>query len=159
MPRTRAKPAPRGTRGAGAAKRARVRAARTDAPPAVGYSKRSRLDKLGVKPGMRVAVLGVPERNILRERTVDIAEARPRKDTQVILLGVESAAALRRLGPLQRAIRRDGAIWAVWPQGMKHISEGMIRDAAIAQGLADVKVIAFSEALSGLKLVIPLAKR
>jgi len=162
MPRTRAKPAPRGTRGAGAAKRARVRAARTDAPPAVGYSKRSRLDKLGVKPGMRVAVLGVPERDILRElreRTVDIAEARPRKDTQMILLGVESAAALRRLGTLQRAIRRDGAIWAVWPKGMKHISEGMIRDAAIAQGLADVKVIAFSEALSGLKLVIPLAKR
>jgi hypothetical protein len=27
--------------------------------PAFGYSKRSRLDKLGVGPGMRVAVLGV----------------------------------------------------------------------------------------------------
>lgn len=31
--------------------------------------------------------------------------------------------------------------------------------AAIAQGLVDIKVIAFSGTLSGLKLVIPLARR
>jgi len=50
-------------------------------------------------------------------------------------------------------------IWAIWPKGQKHIGEGMIRDAALAQGLVDVKVMAFSETLSGLKLVIPIAKR
>ena len=128
----------------------------------VGYSKRSRLDKLGVKPGMRVAVLGVAERDFLpelRERTADITTERPRKDTDLIFLGVESAATLRRLATLQRSIRRDGAIWALWPKGQKHIGEGMIRDAAIAHGLVDIKVVAFSERLSGLKLVIPVARR
>ncbi len=35
----------------------------------------------------------------------------------------------------------------------------MIRAAAIEHGLVDVKVVAFSERLSGLKLVIPLARR
>jgi hypothetical protein len=50
-------------------------------------------------------------------------------------------------------------IWAIWPKGQKHIKEDMIRAAALEQDLVDVKVIAFSEALSGLKLVIPLARR
>ena len=66
---------------------------------------------------------------------------------------------LGRLATLQRRIRRNGAIWVVWPKGQPHIKEDMIRAAAIAHGLVDVKVIAFSEALSGLKLVIPLARR
>jgi hypothetical protein len=35
----------------------------------------------------------------------------------------------------------------------------MIRDAALRQGLVDIKVMAFSERLSGLKLVIPRAQR
>ena len=128
----------------------------------VGYSKRSRLDKLGVTPGMRVAVIAVAERDFvpeLKERTTEIATGRPRKDTEMVFFGVESAAALKRLATLERAIRRDGAIWVLWPKGQPHIKEDTIRAAAIAHGLVDVKVIAFSERLSGLKLVIPVARR
>jgi hypothetical protein len=131
-------------------------------PPTVGYSKRSRLDKLGVKPGMRVALVGLDDaafRRELRERTDDIAEDRPRKDTEMILLAVDGPAPLERLAALQRSIRRDGVIWVVWPKGQPHIKEDMIRRSAIAQGLVDIKVMAFSETLSGLKLVIPVAKR
>src|SRR5262245_52029752 len=43
---------------------------------------RSRLDKLGIKPGMRVAVVGVFDRDFLeelRERTSDVSVGRPRK--------------------------------------------------------------------------------
>jgi len=47
----------------------------------------------------------------------------------------------------------------VWPKGQAHIKEGMIREAALAQGLVDVKVCAFSGTLSALKLVIPVARR
>jgi len=128
----------------------------------VGYSKRSRLDKLGVKPGMRVAVLGVEERDFvpeLKQRTADIATGRPRKDTDLVFFAVESVATLPRLATLQRSIRREGAIWALWPKGQKHITEDMIRGAAIEHGLVDIKVVAFSERLSGLKLVIPVARR
>ena len=131
-------------------------------PGAVGYSKRSRLDKLGIKPGMRVAVVGLDDAAFRRElstRTDDVAEGRPRKDTEMILFAVDGTAPLKRLTALRRAIRRDGAIWVVWPKGQAHIKEDMIRAAAIAQGLVDIKVIAFSETLSGLKLVIPLARR
>jgi len=131
-------------------------------PPSVGYSKRSRLDKLGVKPGMCVALVAFSDpafRRELRERTADVTAGRPRKDTEMILFAVDGPAPLRRLAALRRAIRRDGMIWVLWPKGQAHIKEDTIRGAAIAQGLVDIKVIAFSEVLSGLKLVIPRALR
>jgi len=130
--------------------------------PQVGYSKKSRLDKLGVKPAMRVAVLGVEARGFLaelRRRTTDVREARPLRDTDMIFFGVESAASLPRLATLQRSIAPNGAIWAIWPKGQPHIGENLIRAAALEHRLVDVKVIAFSERLSALKLVIPLARR
>lgn len=127
-----------------------------------GYSKRSRLDKLGIKSGMRVAVLGVTDRTIvpeLKKRTSDISVSRPRKDTDMILFGVSTPARLSRLKTLQGSIKRNGAIWAIWPKGRQEIKGDMVRKAAIASGLVDIKVMAFSETLSGLKLVIPVAKR
>lgn len=130
--------------------------------PAVGYSKRPRLDKLGVKPGMRVALVGLDDaafRRELRTRTDDITDGRPRKDTDMILFEVDGPKPLERLTSLQRAIRRNGVIWVVWPKGQPHIKEDLIRRAAIAQGLVDIKVMAFSETVSGLKLVIPVARR
>jgi hypothetical protein len=131
-------------------------------PPAVGYSQRPRLDKLGVKPDMRVALVGLDDAELRRElrgRTADVSEGRPRKDSDMILFAVEDHAPLRRLATLQNSMKRDGAIWVIWPKGQKHITETIIRAAAIAHGLVDVKVMAFSERLSGLKLVIPVAKR
>jgi hypothetical protein len=133
----------------------------TPGPPA-GYSKRSRLDKLGVKPGMRVALLNVADEEIrkeLEERTPDIATSRPKKDTDMILVGLDGPRDLSRLRTLRASIRPNGMIWAIWPKGRPHIKEDMIRAAALAQDLVDVKVIAFSETLSGLKLVVPVAKR
>lgn len=130
--------------------------------PAVGYSRRSRLDKLGVKPAMRIALVGLNDpafRRELRERTDDIAEGRPKRDSDMILFAVDGPAPLRRLATLRRAIRPAGAIWTLWPKGQAHIKEDMIRKAALAQGLVDIKVMAFSETLSGLKLVIPRAQR
>ena len=131
-------------------------------PAPIGYSKRSRLDKLGVKPGMRVALIGLEERAIRRElaeRTDDVSEGRPKSGTAMILFGVEGPKDLKRLATLTRSIERNGCIWAIWPKGQAHIKEDMIRNAALEQDLVDIKVIAFSETLSGLKLVIPVAKR
>ena len=140
----------------------RPSAATAGAAAPVGYSQRSRLDKLGIKPGMRVALVGLDDAGFRRElsaRTDDVADGVPRKDTEMILFAVDGPAPLKRLTTLQRAIVRNGAIWVLWPKGQAHIKEDMIRAAALAQGLVDIKVIAFSETLSGLKLVIPVARR
>ena len=129
--------------------------------PTVGYSKRSRLDKLGVKPDMRVALIDLDDAGFRREltqRTDDVSD-RPRPGGDMIVLAVDGPAPLNRLTALRRTIKPEGAIWVVWPKGQSHIKEDMIRSAAIRQGLVDVKVIAFSETLSGLKLVIPVKLR
>lgn len=130
--------------------------------PRVGYSKRSRVDKLGIRPGMRVALIGVDDPFIRAEvlgRTDDLAEGRPRRGTEMILFGVEDRRRLERLPALVASLKRDGSIWAVWTKGRKEFREDDIRAFALAHDLVDVKVIAFSETLSGLKLVIPVAKR
>jgi len=132
------------------------------AAPRAGYSQRSRIDKLGLKDGMRVALIDIDDawiRRELAERTSDVSDVRPKQDTDLVLFGANDVAALARLAALERTIRRDGAIWAVWPKGQKHIREDDVRRAALAHGLVDIKVMAFSETLSALKLVIPLAQR
>ena len=130
--------------------------------PVVGYSKRSRIDKLGVKDGMRVALIGVDDpfiRRELIERTDDISEGRPKKDTAMLIYGVENAKGLAKLPALVKSLTRNGCIWCVWTKGRKEFREDDIRNYALAHDLVDVKVMAFSETLSGLKLVIPVAKR
>ena len=140
----------------------KAKGSRSAPAPQVGYSKRSRLDKLGVKPDMRVALIGLDDaafRRELRARTTNIAEGRPKPESEMILFAIDGTAPLERLATLQRSIQRNGVIWVVWPKGQKHITEDMIRRAAISHGLVDIKVMAFSEILSGLKLVIPVARR
>jgi hypothetical protein len=55
------------------------------------------------------------------------------------------------------------AIWVSWykkSSGIKtDITEDTIRDYALENGLVDIKVCAVSDIWSGLKLVVPVAKR
>jgi hypothetical protein len=50
-------------------------------------------------------------------------------------------------------------VWVVWPKGRKELREDDVRAAGGPAGLVDVKVMAFSDTLSGLKMVVPLARR
>ena len=81
------------------------------------------------------------------------------KDADIVFLAVEERGALSRLQSLRAAIRKDGAVWVLWPKGQKALREDDVRAAAREAGLVDVKVVSFSETLSGLKLVIPVAER
>lgn len=127
-----------------------------------GYSRRSRLDKLGVKPGMRVAAVGLDDADFveeLRTRTEDIAQGRPRQRTEMLFLRATRPSDLRRLGRLRLRITPNGAIWVLWRKGCPELKSGDVRAAAIANGLVDIKVASFSSELSALKLVIPVAAR
>ena len=127
-----------------------------------GYSPRSLIDKLGVKPSARVAVLGIEDDDFeaeLATRTADVARIRPRKGSDIIFFGVERKAALERLGTLKNSIKPNGAVWVLWPKGRRELTGNDVRAAALAHELVDVKVVAFSASHSGLKLVIPLARR
>lgn len=131
-------------------------------PQPTGYSKRSRLDKLGVKPGARVAVLGLADPGFIAElqtRAADLTLSRVGRRTDIVFLMVEHPADLRRLITIEKTMRRDAVVWAIWPKGQLKLREGDVRDAALALGMVDTKVVAFDERLSGLKLVVRLANR
>jgi hypothetical protein len=123
---------------------------------------RGRLDKLGIKPGMRVAVLGIDDpgfRAELSERTTDLAFGRAKSDTDVVVVAMSQAKDLLRLAALRGRIKKNGAIWVVWPKGRKEFREDDVRAFGPGVRLVDVKVMSFSDTLSGLKMVIPVKER
>jgi hypothetical protein len=125
-------------------------------------SPRGLLDKLGVKPGARVSVLGLDEPGFsgrLEERTADVSEGRLRPGSDLVLVGMRHRSELKRLTSLKRAIKKTGAIWVVWPKGGKDFREDDLRRAGPGAGLVDVKVASFSETRSALKMVIPVDQR
>ena len=120
------------------------------------------LDKLGVKPGAVVSVLGVRDadfRRQLRERAAEIAEAKPRKDSDFIFVLAEAKADLRDISRLAHFLKKSGAVWVVYPKGQAHITQADVMAASKAAGLVDVKVVSFSSIHTALKLVIPLSRR
>jgi hypothetical protein len=127
-----------------------------------GYSGRSLVDKLGIRPAMRVALLGAPPGYdaTLGELPPGVVVRRAARGAlDCVQLFVDRAAELdRRLPALRTAIAPDGMIWVSWPKRSSgrptDVTEGTVRDRALAHGLVDVKVCAVDEVWSGLKLVI-----
>ncbi len=122
----------------------------------------SLLDKLAVKPGARVSVIGIDDRRFLDEvaaRTKDLSVGRTRRESDLIFVGMDDRGDLPRLERLQRAIKKDGAVWVVWPKGRKEFREDDVRAYGPRAKLVDVKVVRFSDTLSALKMMIPRAQR
>lgn len=121
------------------------------------------LDKLGVRPGSRVALIRIDDptiRVLLAERTADIAEGRMDPDTDVVLLGANDPAELTGLAGLRLRLRPNGAIWVVSRKGRDAtLRDVQVIEAARRAGLVDNKVAAFSASHTALRLVIPRALR
>jgi hypothetical protein len=56
-------------------------------------------------------------------------------------------------------LQPDGAIWVIRPKGGPDIKEVDIIDAGKRAGLVDNKIASFSDTLSAMRLVIPVALR
>jgi hypothetical protein len=119
------------------------------------------IDKLGVRPGHRVSVLGLRDDAFLgdlRARGADVSMRR-RRESDLMFLAVDDAAGLGAIGALEPYLRRDGAVWVVYPKGRPEIPEVEVIRAGVAQGLVDNKVVRFSDTHTGLRFVIPRARR
>ena len=125
-------------------------------------SPKSLLDKLGVKPDSRVAVLGIDDQDFLaklKARTERISNGRLAKGCDQVFFLVEDLKALQRLESLKSYIKKDGAVWVVFPKGRKHVREIDVIQAGKEAGLVDNKVVAFSATHTTLRFVIPVALR
>jgi hypothetical protein len=121
--------------------------------------------KLGVKAESAVSVVGLDDRTFvesLRQRAASVSEGKPQPKSDMIIVRVGGQPDLDRLKTLRSALKSDGMIWVLWKKGLKganDVKESDVMAAAKRHGLVDVKVAAFSEELSALKLVIPTALR
>ena len=132
-----------------------------------GYSQRSLVEKLGIKPGMRVAILNAPRgyRATLGKLPAGVTVAvSPREPLPFIQFFAVSRSVLEsRLPGLLSALEPDGALWVSWPKKASgvatDITEDVVRGVALPTGLVDVKVAAVDDVWSGLKLVRRLKNR
>lgn len=142
-------------------------------PPPAGYSGKTLPDKLGYKPGMVAAFVALPpELAALAEsaafaeivRAAAWADVAGERRFDVIHAFTRSAAEIESgLPRLQAALKRDGMIWVSWPKKAAKVAtdvtEDVVRAAALALDLVDVKVAAVDAVWSGLKLVIRKERR
>ena len=130
-------------------------AARITNPP-------SRLDKLGIKPGMSILVIGAVESSFTGEaekRGARVSKRARAAGSDMVLYAADDRRALDRLVELKKMIVPAGAIWVVRPKGQKAITESDTMSAGKGAGLVDVKVVSFSDTHTAEKFVIPVAKR
>ena len=132
-----------------------------------GYSKRPLVQKLGIKPGARVAILNPPAdyRRTLGPLPPKVAVSRDligKFDFIQFFIGVKRDLEAQ-LPALKKTLTKDSSSWISWPKGTSGVStdvnENVVREVARLNGLVDVKVCAVGEAWSGLKLVYRLKDR
>ncbi len=120
------------------------------------------IDKLGVRRGMRVSVLGIAGdgfRRSLLERGAEVYDGRPEPASDLLFLAVEGRDDLGRLGALLPYLKGDGALWTVRPKGVQRVTEADVRAAGRSVGLVDTKVARFSDTHTAEKFVIPKGRR
>lgn len=123
---------------------------------------KSRLEKLGVKPGAKVCLLGSFDGEFSRElggMVSVVAKEKTDADSELVFLGAASQKELAQVSKLAKSLKGAAALWIVYPKGRKDITENDVLAAGRKAGLKDVKVVGFSATYTALKFVIPVASR
>jgi hypothetical protein len=111
-------------------------------------------DKLGVKAGQRVRLVGAADAGLVGSGH-QVAEG----EADVVFLAADAPSELTQIASLRDQIARDGAIWVIRPKGRDDLTEAMVIGAGRGAGMHDVKVARISATHTGMKFVIPVAQR
>ena len=133
-----------------------------------GYSGTPLPQKLGIKEGSRVALVGAPAgfASTLEPLPAKVKLLRrigpPPLD--VILFFTDSASELeKRFSSLAGSLAPNGGLWVAWPKKSSGVptdlSDNVVREIGLAKGLVDNKVCAVDEVWSGLRFVFRLKDR
>src|ERR1700730_17421527 len=123
---------------------------------------KSRQQKLGIKPGAKVSLLGDFDAEFLREigeLTKSVSKDKVAAGSEWIFLQADSKRDFRALLKISKSMAGQAALWIVYPKGQKHITENDVLAAGRAAGMKDVKVVGFSTTHTALKFVVPLSGR
>ena len=131
---------------------------------AAGYSGTPLPQKLGIKEGHHVVVLGAPATfattlGTLPTATTVATKLAGKQPIDVTLVFVTKRAELEAMiDKVRPRMEQAGGLWIAWPKKSSGVAtdivEQTIRDVALPTGLVDNKVCAIDETWSGLRLVI-----
>lgn len=120
---------------------------------------KTRLDKLGVKPGMRVALDGVDDPDFIDELKACGITQVDSKSIDMLFYLADDPTDLAELPAIRERIFPNGAVWIVSPRGRPEIADIVVIAAGKSAGLVDNKVCRFSDIHTALKFVVPVADR
>ena len=132
-----------------------------------GYSGTPLTNKLGIKPEMKVLFINKPDDYFkLLEVNIDDQVCKKNQTPDFIHLFVKNVkefeAEMKKLKTICKQ-NPNITLWVSWYKKAAKIptdiTEDTIRNYALKNDLVDVKVCAVSDIWSGLKLVVPVAKR
>ena len=132
----------------------------------IRYPK-SLIDKLGLKPDSRVAVLGVDDPEFFAQAAARLKTPLLRQLSSTasapfdfIFFAADGAEELAQLRALKAHLAPAGAIWVVSLKGKAaRVKDVEVIRAGKAAGLVDIKVCGFFATHTALKFVIPVAAR
>lgn len=114
-------------------------------------------DKLGVKAGQTIAVVGTVDVSFL-DSVDDVSKDNVdgERKFDIVFYAAASESDLSRVSEMRRALAPKGCLWIVFPKGkMATLKDVTIIDSGRRAGLVDVKVVAFSSTHTALKFVQP----
>ncbi len=134
-----------------------------------GYSGTPLPQKLGIKPGSKLALVGAPDdfAEVLGAlpagvKAVELARAKGPFDVVVAFFDSE-AAFKKQLPRLHAVLEPNGGLWIAWPKRASGVATDMtehaVRKHGLPRGLVDNKVCAIDATWSGLRLVVRLENR
>ena len=132
-----------------------------------GYSKKSLVEKLGIKECFAISIIGAPE-NYAATLGKLPSGVKLTKKLEGPLDFVQFFCSKRsqleeNFRRLKGALSARGMLWVSWPKGSSGVptdlTENVVREIGLKNGLVDVKVCAVDETWSGLKFVFRLKDR
>jgi Protein of unknown function (DUF3052) len=133
----------------------------------IGYSGTPLTKKLGLKEGFTIRIVNPPDYyfDLFEDlpQNISIRDEKKTKKDFIHYFTKQAQELNKNIVSLKKEIVPNGMIWISWPKkssGMiTDVTEDVIRQLALANGLVDIKVCAVDEVWSGLKLVIPVKDR
>jgi hypothetical protein len=139
------------------------------APAMAGYSGTPLARKLGIKADHRVALLGAPAgfADTLEQLPDGVTLHTDGRGTALfdvmVFFTSERAELAKRFGHLAKRLTPAGGLWIAWPKRASGVAtdltEDVVRNIGLDNGLVDNKVCAVDETWSGLRFVIRLRDR
>ena len=132
-----------------------------------GYSSTPLAKKLGIKEGFKIRLINQPgyyfELFTDLPKNIILLTDKKTKKNFIHFFAKQGRDIQKQIASLKNEIEQDGIIWISWYKKASKIptdvTEDLIRETALANGLVDIKVCAIDETWSALKLVIPVKNR